>query len=95
MSRFDQHIGHRKHYRPEELRRLLERAGFRVERAHGAGFPFFNLYRRVVIARGSKLIADVARQPSLPARLAMDTFDTVFRLNLRTQGWQTVAVATW
>jgi SAM-dependent methyltransferase len=93
MSQFDRHIGHRRHYRPEELRALLERAGFRVESAHGAGFPFFNLYRRVVIARGSKLIGDVASEPTLAVRMAMRGFDELFRWNLRTRGWQTVAVA--
>jgi SAM-dependent methyltransferase len=93
MSQFDRHIGHRKHYHGEELRALLERAGFRVEAAHGAGFPFFNLYRRVVIARGSKLIGDVAQEPSLAARMAMGAFDGLFRWNLGTRGWQTVAVA--
>lgn len=94
MSQFDRHIGHRRHYQPEALRALLERAGFRVESAHGAGFPFFNLYRRVVIARGDKLITDVANKPSLPACVAMRAFDELFRWNLRTRGWQTVAVAT-
>jgi len=93
MSQFDRHIGHRKHYRPDELRALLERTGFRVESAHGAGFPFFNLYRRVVIARGSKLIGDVASEPSLAARIGMRGFDELFRWNLKTCGWQTVAVA--
>jgi SAM-dependent methyltransferase len=94
MSLFDRHIGHRKHYCPEELRALLESVGWRVESAHGAGYPFFNFYRRVVIARGSKLIEDVAREPSLSARLAMDAFDALFRFNLRTRGWQTVALVT-
>lgn len=92
-SRFDRHIGHRRHYRPEELKALLETAGLRVETAHGAGFPFFNLYRCAVIARGRKLIADVAQEPSIAARLAMDTFDNLFRFNLGIVGWQTVAVA--
>lgn len=93
MSPFDRHIGHRRHYRGEDLGELLERAGFHVEGAHGAGFPFFNLYRRVVIARGSKLISDVAKEPSLAARMAMDAFDGLFRWNLGTRGWQTIAVA--
>jgi len=93
MSQFDRHIGHRKHYQPAELQALLEQAGFRVEAAHGAGFPFFNLYRRVVIARGSKLMADVAQEPSPAARMAMAAFDALFRWNLGTRGWQTVAVA--
>ncbi len=93
MSFFDRHIGHRKHYRPEELRALLEGAGLRVERAHGAGFPFFDFYRCVVIARGRKLIGDAAQQPSPGARLAMGAFDLLFRFNLRVRGWQTLAVA--
>ena len=93
MSQFDRHIGHRRHYRPEDLRALLEGTGFRVEAAHGAGFPFFNLYRGVVIARGRKLIGDVAQRPSPAARIAMDTFDALFRWNLPTRGWQTMAVA--
>jgi hypothetical protein len=95
MSAFDRHIGHRKHYAPEELRCLLERAGFRVECACGAGYPFFDLYRRVVIARGSRLIDDVSRRPSLVARTAMGVFDALFRLNLRSRGWQTFAVAKY
>jgi SAM-dependent methyltransferase len=93
MSQFDRHIGHRRHYRPADLRAVLENAGFRVELARGAGFPFFNLYRCVVIARGRKLVDDVAQKPSTAARLAMDSFDVLFRGNLRTHGWQTVAVA--
>lgn len=95
MSAFDKHIGHRQHYRPEDLRCLLERAGFRVELASGAGYPFFNLYRRVVIARGSRLIGDVSRKPSPAARIAMGVFDALFRLNVRSRGWQTFAIATY
>ena len=95
MSAFDRHIGHRKHYAPEELRCLLERAGFHVERASGAGYPFFDLYRRVVIARGSRLIEDVSRRPSPAARIAMGVFDALFRLNLRNRGSQTFAIATY
>ena len=95
MSAFDRHIGHRKHYAPEELRCLLERAGFRVERASGAGYPFFDLYRRVVIARGSRLIDDVSRGPSPAARIVMRVFDALFHMNSRSRGWQTFAIATY
>jgi SAM-dependent methyltransferase len=95
MSAFDKHIGHRKHYRPEDLRCLLERAGFRVDLASGAGYPFFDLYRRVVIARGSRLIGDVSRKPSPAARTAMGVFDALFRLNVHSRGWQTFAIATY
>jgi SAM-dependent methyltransferase len=96
MSAFDRHIGHRRHFRPKELRRLLERTGFEVERVTGAGFPFFNLYRLAVILRGRRLVADVsAGATRKPARFAMAFFGLLFRLNVdRTRwGWQTVAYA--
>jgi 2-polyprenyl-3-methyl-5-hydroxy-6-metoxy-1,4-benzoquinol methylase len=96
MSAFDHHIGHRKHYSPAELRRLLEGVGFEVEQATGAGFPFFNLYRLVVILRGRRLVADAATgRTSTPARLVMAAFGHLFRLRLDALpwGWQTVAHA--
>ena len=99
MSEFDRHIGHRKHYQPSELRSLLESAGFRVQLATGAGFPFFNLYRLAVILRGRRLIDDVATKPgvkpSLPARMAMAVFRLLFTWNVfgTRLGWQTVCVA--
>jgi SAM-dependent methyltransferase len=94
MSAFDRHIGHRRHYRPGELRALLEQAGFEVEHAAGAGFPFFNLYRLLVVARGRRLIDDVAADRSSRfARLVMGAFGVLFRINLDRWGWQTVARA--
>jgi SAM-dependent methyltransferase len=47
-SRFDELIGHRRHYRKQELRHVLESAGLRVERLVAWGFPFHNLYRSAV-----------------------------------------------
>jgi SAM-dependent methyltransferase len=96
MSAFDRHIGHRRHYRPPELRRMLETAGFVVERATGAGFPFFNLYRLAVILRGRRLIEDAERGAAGGAvRLGMRVFESLFRLNLASSpwGWQTIALA--
>lgn len=99
MSSFDRHIGHRRHYDPTSLRRLLERAGLQVEGVTGAGFPFFNLYRLAVIARGDRLIEDVSRpdggEPRWAARAAMRAFDVAFSLN-RSRGpfgWQMLALA--
>jgi SAM-dependent methyltransferase len=97
-SAFDRHIGHRQHFAPARLRRLLERAGFDVEYVARAGFPFFNLYRLAVIARGRRLIADLERSPTegepggQGAVLAF--FDRAFRLNMQSSpfGWQMVAV---
>jgi hypothetical protein len=36
----------------------------------------------------------VAKEPSLAARMAMGAFDGLFRWNLGTRGWQTIAVAS-
>lgn len=99
MSAFDRHIGHRRHFTPAGLAALLDTAGFAVDRADGAGFPFFNLYRLVVIARGRRLVADVASGGDAPvsplAGLVMDLFGRLFALNPSTGrlGWQITAVA--
>ncbi len=100
-SEFDRHIGHRQHFTPETLRALLEQCGFSVETASAAGFPFFNLYRMVVILRGRRLIADVQSRShgssSLLARAIMALFHPLFSFNVLGSrlGWQTVAVARW
>ena len=95
MSAFDHGIGHRRHFTPASLTTLLQGAGFRVEAATRAGFPFFNVYRLVVIARGRRVEQDVAGAGSAAAR-AMSMFDRLFRFNLDRSpfGWQIVAVAT-
>ncbi len=99
MSAFDRHIGHRKHFRPADIERLFRDAGYVPERVTGAGFPFFNLYRCLIVLRGEKLIEDVsARQnpsPSQSAQLAMAVFHRLFRLNLNSSpwGWQMVGKA--
>jgi SAM-dependent methyltransferase len=94
MSAFDHGIGHRRHFTPASLTELLQRSGFRVESATRAGFPFFNLYRLVVIARGRRVVQDVESSGTAAAR-AMSAFDRLFRFNLDRSpfGWQIVAVA--
>jgi SAM-dependent methyltransferase len=97
MSAFDRHIGHRAHFTPERLERVIEESGLRVDSLYGAGFPFFNLYRLTVIARGKKLIEDAGGERELPksARAAMQVFAWLFRMNkIETRrGWQLVATA--
>ena len=96
MSAFDRHIGHRQHFTAKSTRALLEHAGFVVERATRAGFPFFNLYRLIVLLRGERLVDDVAHGAGRrPAQLMMRIFDVLFRLNLTRSpwGWQMLAAA--
>ncbi|MGH9248668.1 MAG: class I SAM-dependent methyltransferase [Acidimicrobiales bacterium] len=97
MSAFDRHVGHRRHYTTVDLSALLESAGFEVPECGGAGFPFFNLYRRTVIARGERLIDDVdaAQGVSRVARAAMAVFDRLLPAcpTRGRRGWQLYAVA--
>ena len=96
-SAFDRFIGHRRHFTRSSLTTVIEGGGLRVERVIGAGFPFFNLYRLVVVARGERLIEDAKRgAENKAAGLAYRVFDALFRLNLDAipAGWQLIAVAT-
>jgi 2-polyprenyl-3-methyl-5-hydroxy-6-metoxy-1,4-benzoquinol methylase len=99
MSAFDRHIGHRRHFSPDALESMFRSAGLELEMLSGAGFPFFNLYRLAVVARGAALIRDVssddAQQLPLSARALIRVFSTLFRFNRDAgrRGWQLVAVA--
>src|SRR5215471_2723318 len=99
MSAFDRYIGHRRHFSAQLLSEVIEGAGLEVERLNGAGFPFFNLYRLMVVARGKALIKDVDSSGPAPlplsARAAMRTFAWLFRWNRADtlRGWQLVARA--
>jgi len=96
VTAYDRHIGHRRHFRAEELAALLRDSGFEVMRATGAGFPIFNLYRLLMLALGRRLIGHAgAMSPSAPARTIACLFALLLRRNvsLSRRGWQVVAVA--
>ena len=99
MSAFDRHIGHRQHFDRRKIRSVLEQAGYAVDRTYGSGFPFFNLYRLLVIARGRKLVRDVESKceggSSGLAGFVMKVSRVLFHANLPDSpfGWQVVATA--
>ncbi|MDP9097677.1 MAG: methyltransferase domain-containing protein, partial [Verrucomicrobiota bacterium] len=99
IAAFDRHIGHRQHFDRAKISSILEQAGYTVERTYLAGFPFFNLYRLLVIGRGKRLASDVetktAGRSFALAALAMKVFRVLFYLNLQDSpfGWQIVATA--
>jgi SAM-dependent methyltransferase len=99
MSAFDRHIGHRGHFTIEGIANVISGAGLDPAIVRGAGFPFFNLYRLSVIARGKSLIEDVDLTGAKPlpwaARGAMRVFHWLFRWNSPgpKRGWQIVARA--
>ena len=75
MTAYDRHIGHRQHFDPTALGRLLREAGFEVLEATGAGFPVFNVYRLLMRALGKRLVAVAgASKPSALSRIAMRAF---------------------
>jgi len=97
---FDRHIGHRKHFTERSLRDLLDKSGFKVLQVRRAGFPFFDLYKLVVLLRGKALIADLdhgggSATSSRLADAVQRLFHVAFRWNLPSSpfGWQLVAVA--
>jgi 2-polyprenyl-3-methyl-5-hydroxy-6-metoxy-1,4-benzoquinol methylase len=99
-SAFDRHIGHHQHFSATLLRSVLTDAGYGVDRVLRAGFPFFNVYKLAVIARGKRLVADVENRapgaaPSTPEMLVTRLFDVGFRHNRDDfpLGWQMAAVA--
>ena len=103
MSRFDQLIGHQRHYSPRAMRHLLERTGYEVDLAMGWGFPFHNLYRAAVrvASRATlpKTTTDNRQREGLSAMLggAYSIFGRglkpLFDLNLSRWGEQTIVVA--
>jgi len=99
-SAFDRHIGHHRHFTAADLRGVLTDAGCAVDRVLRAGFPFFNIYKVAVIARGRRLIADVENRapgstPSRAELAAVRFFDLGFRHSRDDfpLGWQMAAVA--
>jgi SAM-dependent methyltransferase len=98
-SYFDKLIGHRRHFNRNSLKALLDRTDYRVLSIRAIGFPFFNLYKMLIVARGKSLLKDVNQQSNqgqLPwlARLAMRVFEVLFHLDVSflPWGWQMIAV---
>jgi SAM-dependent methyltransferase len=98
-SAYDRHIGHRRHFDVEMLRDVLVRAGYEPTTIRRTGFPAFNVYKLLVIARGKRLIGDAQRPAAAgESRLAsrvMSAFRPLFKFTLRDfpMGWQLIATA--
>lgn len=103
MSRFDEIIGHHRHYGERRLEDLMSKAGFDVERVFGWGFPFHSIYRTAVrvASRASMPETDAPKESNgrLSSVLgsAYSLFGSglkpLFYLNLSRWGEQMFAVA--
>lgn len=96
---FDIHIGHRQHFDRKSLKNLLEDSGFVDVTVQRYGWPFFNLYRTLVLLRGKKLIEDVENDSvtdSALNRILAKFFSVAFKGNIKSRfvGWQLVATCT-
>ena len=99
-SAFDKHIGHFRHFTAPALHQVLTDAGLDVDRVLRTGFPFFNLYKLAVVARGQKLVDDMEHRPpgteaSRLEKAVTGFFTRTFPLNRDDArlGWQLAAVA--
>lgn len=97
-TNFDIHIGHIRHYRVDSLRLLLEESGYKVHMVFATGFPFFNLYKFVILVLGRRFTKDVSSwtEPNTLAKIISTMAEKSFELSLPTRnwGWQVVAIAT-
>jgi 2-polyprenyl-3-methyl-5-hydroxy-6-metoxy-1,4-benzoquinol methylase len=100
MSTYDKFIGHRIHYTKSQIGALITDAGYVGVNISMSGFPFFNLYRLMVILRGKKLIQDASLSPDAPlqnkfTKIVMNIFRLLFRFNFQDSlfGWQVFLVA--
>ena len=92
---FDIQIGHFRHFTSLTARRTFESAGFEVVAVRCAGFPFFNLYKLAVLARGAKVADDFEGKTSFAFRAAMKIFGLLFKFNMNKSkfGWQITVIA--
>ena len=92
---FDIQIGHLRHFTRETARQTFADAGFEVVDVRGAGFPFFNLYKLAVLARGNKVADDYEGETTLAFRIAMKVFGLLFRISRARSryGWQITVIA--
>jgi trans-aconitate methyltransferase len=97
ITAYDKHIGHRRHYSRRNLRQVVQQAGgYRIRSVVAAGFPWFNLYRLVVLARGEKLVQDMDTHKNtrlqFVAYVIMNIFFLLFHFNCNFWGWQIIAL---
>ena len=95
MSKFDKHIGHRKHFDTKSLEHLLHKCGFTEIDVYRSGFPGFNFYKFCTIIMGKRLIESTVSADSNP--IAESISRIFFSLmncssNRSRFGWQLFAV---
>jgi len=83
MNDFDRAIGHRKHYRPDELTALLRSADFINVRTSAWGFPFHTLFRIALAAAPGTTAQFRDEKIGILQRAIFSLLDALFYLNIR------------
>ncbi|MBN1945243.1 MAG: class I SAM-dependent methyltransferase [Bradymonadales bacterium] len=95
ISHSERRVGHRRHFSREEMSRLLEEAGWRVERVWNAGYPFHDWSKKVANLRPDWSMRRFSERPygwfEKGVCLALRT---LFRLNSKKRGAQLFAEAS-
>lgn len=94
MNDFDRAIGHRKHYRLDELRELLTSAGFGNVRASAWGFPFHTLFRVALAAVPQTTGQFSDEKIGVIHRFLFHILNALFYLNVRSRRFGRQLVAT-
>ena len=83
MNDFDRAIGHRKHYRPQELTALMAGAGFRDVRTSAWGFPFHTLFRIALAVAPGTTAGFSDEKIGVLHRVLFHLLNALFYLNIR------------
>ena len=94
-SKFDKHIGHRRHFDRKVLKKLLKDSGFSEIDVYSSGFPGFNLYKICTILMGKRLIKTAVSADSSPIAHYISRLFLILMTYSRNRsrfGWQLFAV---
>lgn len=94
MNDFDRAIGHRKHYRPDELTALMTGAGFRDVRTSAWGFPFHTLFRIALAVAPGTTAGFSDEKIGVLHRSLFSLLNALFYLNMRSARFGRQLIAT-
>ena len=91
----ERHVGHIRHWEPEEMRAVLRAAGFGDSRVYNCGWPFHDWSKRAANVRPEQTIRRFGQEQwGSFERLTAAVLRVLFRFNSSTRGYQLVAFAT-
>lgn len=94
MNDFDRVIGHRKHYRPDELTALMVGAGFHDVRTSAWGFPFHTLFRIALAVAPGTTAGFSDEKIGVLHRSLFYLLNVLFYLNMRSARFGRQLIAT-